>query len=63
MPVSRSDVGGYAVFALVDVVRGWAAECGCDWDAGGEFAFAAEAVAGGVDMPFVSGAGEAMVVW
>lgn len=41
---------------------GCAADWGWDCEAGGEFAVAAEAVAGGVEMPFVSGAGDAMAV-
>ena len=51
--------------ALVERVGGCAADCGwegADADAGGEFVCAALAVAGGVLMPFVSGAGDAMVV-
>lgn len=48
--------------AVVDVVAGcaagWGRDCGCD--VGGEFVCAALAVAGGVLMPFVSGAGDAM---
>lgn len=47
----------------MDVVVGWAALWGCECEAGGEFVCAALAVAGGVEMPFVSGAGDAMVVW
>ena len=46
----------------VVVVVGCAADCGCDCEVGGEFVCAAEAVAGGVEMPFVSGAGDAMAV-
>lgn len=53
-----------AGLALVERVGCCAAGCGCeaDADAGGEFVCAALAVAGGVLMPFVSGAGDAMVV-
>jgi hypothetical protein len=50
----------------VVVVVGCAADWGCDCEVGGEFVWAALAVAGGVEMPFVSGAGDAMVeevVW
>lgn len=47
----------------MDCVVGCAADWGCDWEGGGEFVCAALAVAGGVDIPFVSGAGDAMVVW
>jgi hypothetical protein len=62
-PVSRREVCGYAVERLadVDVVAGWAALWGCGCEAGGEFVCAALAVAGGVEMPFVSGAGDAML--
>jgi hypothetical protein len=57
-------VDALAVAVLVERVGGCAADWGCDADAdvGGEFVCAALAVAGGVLMPFVSGAGEAMVV-
>lgn len=51
--------------ALVESVGCCAEDWGCDVDAdadaGGEFVCAALAVAGGVLMPFVSGAGDAMV--
>lgn len=63
-PVSRSEVAGYAVDVLVEVVVvvGCAADCGCEGcEAGGELVCAALAVAGGVLMPLVSGAGDAMV--
>ena len=65
IPVSRRELAGYAVPADVLWTGGCAALCGCDWDCdceGGEFVCAALAVAGGVLMPFVSGAGDAMVV-
>ena len=65
-PVSMRLEEGYAVDALVGVVAGCAADWGCDGGGcvwlGGEFVCAALAVAGGVLMPFVSGAGDAMVV-
>ena len=64
-PVSMRLEEGYAVDALVGVVVGCAADWGCDGGCGwlgGEFVCAALAVAGGVLMPFVSGAGDAMVV-
>ena len=64
MPASSREVDGYAVAADVDVWMGCAALAGCGWDCdvGGELVWAALAVAGGVLMPFVSGAGDAMVV-
>lgn len=65
VPVSSSEEDGYAVEADVDWVVGCAADCGWDCEAGGELVWAALAVAGGVEMPFVSGAGDAMLcgVW